>query len=122
MAAGAPVEVAQKSPQQQPLNFLLEVMANESHPIATTFDAAKAALPYLHFRKGVVDTSGRDVPLTVTIISSSSATWQARLRRWTGFLSRSGRRSSTILHRRRIKRGYCWLRPLAGSSVARTDQ
>src|SRR5215472_7290226 len=67
-AAGAPLELAQKPSRQLPLDFLLEVMADESHPIATRVDAAKAAAPYVHFRKGLVDTSGRDVPLTVQIL------------------------------------------------------
>jgi hypothetical protein len=57
-----------KSPRQLPLDFLLEVMADESHPVATRVDAAKAAAPYVHFRKGLVDTSGRDVPLTIQIL------------------------------------------------------
>ena len=68
MAAGAPSELANKPLRQLPLDFLLEVMADESHPIATRVDAAKAAAPYVHFRKGLVDTIGRDVPLTVQII------------------------------------------------------
>jgi hypothetical protein len=68
VAAGASVELATKSPRQQPLEFLLDVMADESHPLVTRVDAAKAAAPYVHFRKGLVDTSGRDVPLTVNII------------------------------------------------------
>ena len=68
VVAGAPVELAEKPARQQPLDFLLEVMADESQPIATRVDAAKAAAPYVHFRKGLVDTSGRDVPLTVQII------------------------------------------------------
>jgi hypothetical protein len=33
-------------------------MADESRPLATRVDAAKAAAPYVHFRKGLVDTSG----------------------------------------------------------------
>jgi hypothetical protein len=68
VAAGAPLELAEKPPRQQPLDFLLDVMADESHPIATRVDAAKAAAPYVHFRKGLVDTSGRDVPITVQIV------------------------------------------------------
>jgi hypothetical protein len=68
MAAGAPLELAEKSPRQLPLDFLLEVMADESHPIATRVDAAKAAAPYVHFRKGLVDTSGRDVAITVQVL------------------------------------------------------
>ena len=71
VAAGAPLELADKPPRQQPLDFLLDVMSDESHPIATRVDAAKAAAPYVHFRKGLVDTSGRDVPLTVQIIRFS---------------------------------------------------
>jgi len=66
--AGAPLALADKPPRQLPLDFLLDVMADESHPLATRVDAAKAAAPYIHFRKGLVDTSGRDVPLTVQII------------------------------------------------------
>ena len=69
--AGAPVELAEKPPRQLPLDFLLQVMADESQPIATRVDAAKAAAPYVHFRKGLVDTGGRDVPLTVQIIRFS---------------------------------------------------
>jgi hypothetical protein len=71
VAAGAPPELAKQPLRQLPLDFLLDVMADESHPIATRVDAAKAAAPYVHFRKGLVDTSGRDVPLTVNIIRFS---------------------------------------------------
>jgi hypothetical protein len=46
-------------------------MDDESHPIATRVDAAKAAAPYVHFRKGLVDTSGRDLPLVVNIVRFS---------------------------------------------------
>jgi hypothetical protein len=66
--AGAPIELAEKPLRQLPLDFLLEVMADENHPIATRVDAAKAAAPYVHFRKGLVDTNGRDVPITVQIV------------------------------------------------------
>ena len=69
--AGAPLALAQNPPRQLPLDFLLEVMADESQPMATRVDAAKAAAPYVHFRKGLVDTSGRDVPLTVQVIRFS---------------------------------------------------
>ena len=68
IAAGVPLELADKPSRQLPLDFLLEVMADERHPVATRVDAANAAAPYVHFRKGLVDTSGRDVPLTVNII------------------------------------------------------
>jgi hypothetical protein len=71
VAAGAPLELAERSPRQLPLDFLLDVMADESQPIATRVDAAKAAAPYVHFRKGLVDTNGRDVPLTVQVIRFS---------------------------------------------------
>jgi hypothetical protein len=77
-AAGAPSELAQKPVQQLPLDFLLEVMADESHPIATRVDAAKAAAPYVHFRKGLVDKSGRDVPMTVQIIRFSDMAGEIR--------------------------------------------
>jgi hypothetical protein len=46
-------------------------MVDEGQPMATRVDAAKAAAPYVHFRKGLVDTSGRDIPLTVQIIRFS---------------------------------------------------
>jgi hypothetical protein len=69
--AGAPHALAEKPPRQLPLDFLLDVMADESQPMATRVEAAKAAAPYVHFRKGLVDTSGRDVPLTVNIIRFS---------------------------------------------------
>jgi hypothetical protein len=70
-AAGASPEVAAAPPQQQPLTFLLAAMNNNELPIATRIDAAKAAAPYLHFRKGLVDTSGRDVPITVQVLRFS---------------------------------------------------
>ena len=71
VAAGAPLELAEKPLRQQPLDFLLDVMADESQPITTRVDAAKAAAPFVHFRKGLVDTSGRDVPITVQILRFS---------------------------------------------------
>ena len=80
MAAAAPPDLATPSeeavelPRQQPLEFLLKVMADESHPIATRIDAAKAAAPYVHFRKGLIDTNGRDVPLVVQVIRFSDMT------------------------------------------------
>jgi hypothetical protein len=70
-AAGVPLELAERSPRQLPLDFLLDVMADESQPIATRVDAAKAAAPYVHFRKGLVDTTGRDVPITVQVLRFS---------------------------------------------------
>ena len=74
VAAGAQPELAEKPPRQLPLDFLLEVMGDESQPIATRVDAAKAAAPYVHFRKGMVDTTGRDVPITVQILRFSDIT------------------------------------------------
>jgi hypothetical protein len=68
VTVGAPPDAAVKPPRQLPLEFLLNVMEDESHPIATRVDAAKAAAPYVHFRKGLIDTNGRDVPLTVQVI------------------------------------------------------
>ena len=57
---------------QQLLAFLI-VMADEaSH--ATRVDAAKAAAPYVHFRKGMVDQAGRDQPITVQVIRFSDMT------------------------------------------------
>jgi hypothetical protein len=71
VTVGAPPDAAVKPPRQQPLEFLLNVMEDESHPIATRVDAAKAAAPYVHFRKGLIDTAGRDVPLTVQVLRFS---------------------------------------------------
>jgi hypothetical protein len=72
-AAGAPLELAEKPPRQLPLDFLLAVMEDENQPMATRVDAAKAAAPYVHFRKGLIDTSGRDVPITVQVLRFSDA-------------------------------------------------
>jgi hypothetical protein len=46
-------------------------MNNESNELSVRVDAAKALLPYTNFRKGLVDTTGRDVPLTVQILRFS---------------------------------------------------
>jgi hypothetical protein len=69
--AGTPAEAAVKPAHQQPLEFLINVMEDQSLPLATRVDAAKAAAPYVHFRKGLIDTNGRDVPLTVQILRFS---------------------------------------------------
>jgi hypothetical protein len=62
-AADAPSELA-----TPPFKFLLAVLNNEGNELPVRIDAAKALLPYTNFRKGLVDTSGRDVPVTVTIV------------------------------------------------------
>lgn len=80
VAAGAPLEAAKKPALQLPLDFLLDVTADASQPIATRVDAAKAAAPYVHFRKGLVDTNGRDVPLTVNIIRFSDVAGELETR------------------------------------------
>ena len=69
--AGASPELAIKSPQQQPLTFLLNAMNNDELPIATRIDAAKAAAPYLHHRPGLVDSTGRDQQLNITVLRFS---------------------------------------------------
>jgi len=74
VTVGAPPDAAVKPPRQQPLEFLLNVMEDASHPIATRVDAAKAAAPYVHFRKGMVDQAGRDQPITVQVIRFSDMT------------------------------------------------
>jgi hypothetical protein len=71
IAAGAPPELATKPPQQKPLAFLLNAMNNNELPIATRIDAAKAAAPYLHHRLGLVDSTGRDQQLNITILRFS---------------------------------------------------
>jgi hypothetical protein len=71
MAAGASPELAIKSPQQQPLTFLLAAMNNNELPISTRIDAAKAAAPYLHHRLGLVDSTGRDQQLNITVLRFS---------------------------------------------------
>jgi hypothetical protein len=47
------------------------VVADESQPIGTRIAAATSALPYTNHRLGLVDTAGRDVPLTVQILRFS---------------------------------------------------
>jgi hypothetical protein len=54
-----------------PFKFLSDVMNNEGNELSVRVDAAKALLPYTNFRKGLVDTTGRDVPLTVQILRFS---------------------------------------------------
>jgi hypothetical protein len=71
VVAGASSELANKPLQQLPLDFLIATMANENYPIATRVDAAKAAAPYVHFRKGLIDSAGRDVPLVVNVLRFS---------------------------------------------------
>jgi hypothetical protein len=66
--------------QELALDFLLDVMAGESHPIATRIDAAKAAVLYAHFRKELIDTSGRNVPITVQIVRFSDVTGELETR------------------------------------------
>lgn len=68
---GAPPELATLPPQEQPLTFLLTAMKDATLPITTRIDAAKAAAPYIHFRKGLVDTSGNDIPLLVQVVRFS---------------------------------------------------
>ena len=62
-----------KKPGQLPLEFLLAVMHNTRHTIEVRVDAAKAAAPYVHFRKGMIDSTGRDVPITVHVVRFSEA-------------------------------------------------
>jgi hypothetical protein len=71
MAAGASGELVLKPSQQQPLDFLIAVLNNENNELPMRIDAAKALLPYTNFRKGIVDTTGRNVPLTVNVIRFS---------------------------------------------------
>ena len=63
---------------KRPLQFLLAVVADESQPIGTRIAAATSALPYTNFRKGLVDTNGRDVPLTVQILRFSDVVVEPR--------------------------------------------
>ena len=63
MAAGA----SPKGPTP-PFKFLSDVMNNEGNELSVRVDAAKALMPYTNFRKGLIDTNGRDVPLTVQVI------------------------------------------------------
>jgi hypothetical protein len=61
-AAGA------SDPATPPFKFLSEVMNNENNELPVRIDAAKALLPYTNFRKGLVDTSGRDAPIKIQIL------------------------------------------------------
>jgi hypothetical protein len=57
-----------------PFKFLSDVMNDERNELSVRVDAAKALMPYTNFRKGLVDTTGRDVPLTVQIIKFNDMT------------------------------------------------
>jgi hypothetical protein len=65
MAAGA------SDQETPPFKFLSAVMNDEGNELSVRVDAAKALMPYTNFRKGLVDTAGRDVPLTVQILRFS---------------------------------------------------
>jgi hypothetical protein len=67
LETGASPEEAMK----RPLQFLLAVVADESQPIGTRIAAATSALPYTNHRLGLVDTTGRDVPLMVQVVRFS---------------------------------------------------
>ena len=54
-----------------PFKFLSDVMNDEGNELSVRVDAAKALMPYTNFRKGLVDTAGRDVPITVQILRFS---------------------------------------------------
>jgi hypothetical protein len=68
VAAGAAPDLA-----TPPFKFLSDVMANENNELPVRIDAAKALLPYTNFRKGLVDTSGHDLPVTVQILRFADA-------------------------------------------------
>jgi hypothetical protein len=57
--------------ETQPFRFLSAVMNDEGNELPVRVDAAKALIPYTNFRKGLVDTSGRDIPITIQIIRFS---------------------------------------------------
>jgi hypothetical protein len=63
--------VTEKLSQLQPLSFMLAVMADENNPLGTRLDAAAKAAPYVHHRKGQIDQTGRDVPITVNVLRFS---------------------------------------------------
>ena len=46
-------------------------MNDEGNELSIRADAAKALLPYTNFRKGLVDTSGRDIPVMVQVVRFS---------------------------------------------------
>jgi hypothetical protein len=68
IAAGASPEEATKPLRLQPLELMLDVVNDASLPLDVRLNAARWAAPYVHHHKGQVDTSGRDVPLQVTIL------------------------------------------------------
>jgi hypothetical protein len=65
-------EAALKS-GQNPVEFLLEVMRNESLPLGTRLDAAKAAAPYLHARLANTEISGPDGGGITFVISETDS-------------------------------------------------
>jgi hypothetical protein len=54
-----------------PFKFLSDVMTNEGNELSIRVDAAKSLLPFTNFRKGLVDTSGRDIPVMVQVVRFS---------------------------------------------------
>ena len=58
-------------PALLPLDLMLSVVRNESLSLEVRLTAARYAAPYCHHHKGQVDTTGRDVPLTVQILRFS---------------------------------------------------
>ena len=72
--AGASVELATKPSRQQPLDFLINMMDDETQSMAVRVDAAKSAAPYVHFRKVVlVDLSGHDQPQIIQTLRFGEA-------------------------------------------------
>jgi hypothetical protein len=65
-------------PRLQPLELMLDVVNDASLPLELRLAAARHAAPYVHHQKGQVDTSGRDVPLTVQILRFSDVVVEPR--------------------------------------------
>jgi hypothetical protein len=44
-----------------PLDFILDIMRDDSSPLSIRFEAAKAALPYCHPKLASIQDSGTDI-------------------------------------------------------------
>jgi hypothetical protein len=71
-ARAALTDALTKAKGTTPLEFLLDVMADKSHPWPLRLDAGKAAAPYIHPKLSNVELTGKDGgPLGVEIVRFS---------------------------------------------------
>jgi hypothetical protein len=51
-------DAASKRGDLMPLDFILDIMRDDSAPLSIRFEAAKAALPYCHAKQASIKDSG----------------------------------------------------------------